>query len=108
MAAYLLTVQYQFIIALVSIGIFAVLCICYLVYYLKTKKGEQERLNIINTMYVDPDYRKADFESIAFDSEAEIILPDGNREGQLTIDDVMNSTVQSKEKEITGNYRKDS
>lgn len=98
----------QYIVAIVGVSLFAVLCLCYLIFYIKTKRKEADKMQNVIDMYSNPDYRKADYDCMPYDKETQRILSERqSRDGQLTIDDVIKPAVQAKEEEITGNYKHD-
>lgn len=108
-----------YIISIVAGSLFFVLLVAFLCTYISNNKKYRALQNELRQMYVDKNAPKLDYDFAAYDEEVKRKL-EGNSvaEGQLTIDDVMQSTgapvsdetvfasvdVENVE-EITGNYQ---
>ena len=108
-----------YIVTIVASSIFLVLLIIFLCMYISNNKKQRELQNELRKMYVDKNAPKLDYDCAVYDEEV-IRKLEGNKnsDGQLTIDDVIQSTgtpasdetvfasveVENVE-EITGNYQ---
>lgn len=106
-----------YIVTIVASSIFLLLLIIFMCIYIRNNKKQRELQNELHKMYVDKNAPKLDYDCAVYDEEVKRKL-EGNTDGQLTIDDVMQSpgTPASEEtvfasvevenvEEITGNYQ---
>lgn len=106
----------RYLISIIVLSIFAVLCIIYLVYYIRLKKHEEEQQKTIYEIYTAA-HGKTDYDGSAFDKETEerIMRLQEQSEGQMTIDDIIANTEDDDgtlfgsfdegPDEITGSYK---
>lgn len=94
-------IEFRYILALVCISLYAVLCLVYLIFYVRNKKAEGERLQSVLRMYENV-AGKNGFDYAPYDKETERLLSERGKDGQITIDDVMKPQTAD---EITGNYK---
>lgn len=94
-------IEFRYILALVCVSLYAVLCLVYLIFYVKNKKAEAERLQSVLRMYENIAGSNG-FDDTPYDKETERLLSERGKDGQITIDDVIKPQVTE---EITGNYK---
>lgn len=102
-------------------GLFLILLLIFVCMYINDKRKQNAKMTELHNMYEDKNSPKMDYDFALYDEEAERMLSKGAlKEGQLTIDDVMNvnsgvmpdeTVFASVEKEgveeITGSYNPD-
>ncbi len=114
----LFTLPVKYIIAIIGLSIFAVLCVIFLVDYIKLKKHDEEQQKKIDELYSGLRAGKPDYECTVYDKETEEKIKrfQEHREGQMTIDDVMPVSSNDSDtligkfdnegmEEITGSYK---
>ncbi|MCH5147867.1 MAG: hypothetical protein J1G05_00700 [Clostridiales bacterium] len=106
-----------YIVTIVASSIFLLLLIIFMCMFIVNNKKQRELQNELRKMYVDKNAPKLDYDCAVYDEEVKRKL-ESNTDGQLTIDDVIQSTgtptsdetvfasveVENVE-EITGNYQ---
>ena len=111
--------QLEHIIMIVIGALFIALFIVFLILYFRRKKSEEERKIEMENMFSDKNLAKMDYDCAVYDEETEKLLAKRKqREGQITIDDVIDNRVEenieepvfqtvAKEgmEEIKGNYK---
>lgn len=108
-----------YILTIVACSLFFVLLVIFLSMYIVNNKKRKELQNELSKMYADKNAPKLDYDFAAYDEEVKRKLQgDGATEGQLTIDDVLQTSNLSASdetvfssidvenvEEITGNYQ---
>lgn len=100
--------ELRYIIALVAIGIFVILFLISLTCFYYSRNKAQMVKKEIEKMYNDPDLAKMDYDIAAYDEETNQLMSVESSEGQLTIEDFLDSTdLEDGLDEIMGNYTPD-
>lgn len=97
-------IEVRYILALVCVSLYAILCFVYLIFYIKNKKKSEERLQGVLRMY-ESRANKIEYDCAPYDVETQRLLSERNKDGQLTIEDVMLAPVHRENEEITGKYK---
>ncbi len=112
--------EVEYIVAIVSGGVFLLLLVLYIVMYFRGKKREEMQWENISKMYASRNLVKMKYAFAAYDAETEKIIAEkqSGDDSQITIDDLVRaeaaaaavenvlSNVESEGvEEITGNYK---